>query len=164
MLYVTKVKGSTSTKDSTAKNGQVIAVTMKDVVDACCNAKHTNIDVNMKAATTVENIKESSHRAMYANGKDETVLPRVHELLAGTIKSDMRTNAMIVTVVTPLAATEVNDQHVNGAESELQNAMDRAAIDIVKGMISLIFFVEQLQMPVEFLISNRLFKISFVIL
>jgi hypothetical protein len=41
------------------------------------------------------------------------------------------------------AATEVNGQHVNGAESELQNAMDRAAIDIVKGMISLIFFVEQ---------------------
>ena len=59
------------------------------------------------------------------------------------------------------AATGVKRQHVNGAESELQNAMDRAAIDIVKGMISFIFFVEQLQMPVEFLISNRLF-IAFV--
>ena len=56
------------------------------------------------------------------------------------------------------AATEVNGQHVNGAESELQNTMDRAAIDIiVKGMISFIFFVEQFQIPVEFLISNRLF-------
>jgi hypothetical protein len=41
----------------------------------------------------------------------------------------------------------------------LQNAMDRAAIDIVKGMISFIFFVEQFQMPVEFLISNRFFKL-----
>ena len=59
------------------------------------------------------------------------------------------------------AATEVNGQHVNGAELELQYAMDRAAIDIVKGMISLIFYVEQLQIPVEFLISNRLF-IAFV--
>ena len=40
------VKGSTSTKDCTAKNGQVTsnAVTMKDVVGACCNAKRTNID------------------------------------------------------------------------------------------------------------------------
>ena len=38
------VKGSTSTKDCTAKNGQVNAVTMKDVIDACCNAKRTNID------------------------------------------------------------------------------------------------------------------------
>ena len=138
MLYVTKVNGR-------------------------CNAKRENIDVNVKAATTVGNIKESSHRAMYANGKDETVLPRVHELLAGTIKSDMGTNAMIVTVSTPFAATEVNDQHVNGAESELQNTMDRAAIDIVKGactcMISFIFFVELFQISVEFLISNRLFYI-----
>ena len=57
------------------------------------------------------------------------------------------------------AATGVKRQHVNGAESELQYAMDRAAIDIVKGMISLIFFVEQFQMPVEFLISNRFFKL-----
>ena len=112
-------------------------------VNGRCNAKRENIDVNVKAATTVGNIKESSHGAMYANGKDETVLPRVHELLAGMSKSDMGTNAMIVTVSTPFAATEVNGQHVNGAESELQNAMDRAAIDIVKGMISFIFFVEQ---------------------
>ena len=64
-------------------------------------------------------------------------------------------------VYNTFAATEVNVQHVNGAESELQNAMDRAAIDIVKGMISFIYFVEQLQMPVEFLISNRLF-VAFV--
>ena len=155
MLYVTKVNGNTSLKDCTTKNGQINAVTMKDVVDACCNAKHKINDVNMKAATTVENIKE----LMYANGKDETVLPRVHELLAGTSKSDMGTNAMIVTVSSPFAATEVNDQHVNGAESELQYAMDRAAIDIVQvtGMISFIFFVEQFQIPVEFLISHRLF-------
>ena len=72
-------------------------------------------------------------------------------------------DAMIDTVATPLAATEVNGPHVNGAESELQNAMDRAAIDTcivqmkqMEGMISFIFFVEQFQMPVEFLISNRL--------
>jgi hypothetical protein len=65
-------------------------------------------------------------------------------------------DAMIDTVSTPLAATEVNVQHVNGAESELQNAMDRAVIVIVKGMISFTFFVEQFQIPVEFLISNRL--------
>ena len=129
--------------DCTTKNGQVIAVTMKDVVDACCNAKRTNIDVNMKAATTVGNIEESSHGATYANGKDETDLPRVLNRLTGTSKFDMGI-AMIDTVVTPLAATEVNGQHVNGAESELQNNMDRAAIDIVKGMISFIFFVEQL--------------------
>ena len=46
VLYVTKVKGSTSTKDSTPKNGQVTSndVTMKDVIDACCIAKRTNID------------------------------------------------------------------------------------------------------------------------
>ena len=124
-----------------------------------CNAERKNIDVinNMEAATAVGNIKE----LMNANGKDETVLPRVHDLLAGTSKSDMGSNAMIDTVVTPLDATEVNGQHVNGAESELQNVMDRAAIDIVKGMISLIFFVEQFQMPVEFLNSNLLF-IAFV--
>ena len=131
MLYVTKVKGSTSLNDCTTKNGQVIAVTMKDVVDACCNAKRTNTDVNMKAATTVGNIKE----LMYANGKDETDLSRVPDRLASTRKSDMGINAMVDTV---FAAT---------------------AIDILqmKGMISFIFFVEQFQMPVEFLISNRLF-------
>ena len=59
MLYVTKVKGSTSTKNSAAKNGQRNAVTMKDVVGACCNAKREDIDVNMKAATTVGNIKQT---------------------------------------------------------------------------------------------------------
>ena len=83
------------------------------------------------------------------------------ELQMPTCVDGVAIDAMIDTVVTPLAATEVNGQHVNGAESELQNAMDRAAIVIVKGMISLIFFVEQLQMPVEFLISNRLF-VAFV--
>jgi DUF4097 and DUF4098 domain-containing protein YvlB len=157
VLYVTKVNGSTSLNDCSTKNGQINAATMKD--KACCNDKRTNIDVNMKAATTVGNIKESSHGATYANGKDENVLPRAHDLLAGTSESDMGINAMIDTVVTPLAATEVNGQHVNGAESELQNAMDRAAIDIVKGMISFIYFVEQLRMPVEFLISYHLFKL-----
>jgi hypothetical protein len=137
VLYVTKVNGSTSTKDCTAKNEQINAVPMKDVIDACCNAKRTNIDVNMDAATTVGHIKESSHGATYANGKDETDLPRVQDHFVGTIKSDMGINAMIDTV---FAAT---------------------AIDIMKGMISFIFFVEQLQIPVEFLISNRLF-IAFV--
>jgi hypothetical protein len=130
-MYVTKVNGSTSLNDCTTKNGQVNAVTMKDVIGACCNAKRTNIDVNVKAATTVGNIKE----LMYANGKDETVLPCVPDHFVGTSKSDMGINAMIDTVVTPLAATEVNGPHVNGAESELQNDMDRAAIDIVKGTI-----------------------------
>ena len=135
MLYVTKVKSSTSTKDSAAKNGQVNAVTMKDVIDACSNAKCENIDVNMNAATTVGNIKE----LMYANGKDETVLPRVPDHFVGTNESDMGINTMIDTV---FAAT---------------------GIDIVQvtGMISFIFFVEQFQMQVELQISNRLF-IAFV--
>ena len=44
VLYVTKVKSSTSTKDSAAKNEQINPVPMKDVIDACCNAKRTNID------------------------------------------------------------------------------------------------------------------------
>ena len=129
VLYVTKVNGSTSLKDCTTKNGQINAATMKD--EACCNDKRKNIDVNMKAATTVGNIKE----LMYANGKDETDLSRVPDRLASTRKSDMEINAMVDTV---FAAT---------------------AIDILqmKGMISFIFFVEQFQMPVEFLISNRLF-------
>ena len=83
------------------------------------------------------------------------------ELQMPTCVDGVAIDAMIDTVSTPLAATEVNGQHVNGAESELQNAMDRAAIDIVQGMISFIFFVEQLQMPIEFLIFNRLF-IAFV--
>ena len=119
---------------------------MKDVVDACCNAKRTNIDVNMNAATTVGNIKE----LMYANGKDETVLPRVPDHFVGTSESDMGINAMIVTVVTTLAATEVNGQHVNGAESELQNAMDRAAIDIVKGMIPLYSLLNNFRCQLSF--------------
>ena len=135
MLYIvfcftcTKVKGSsTSLKDFIAKNGQVNAVTMKDVVDACCNAEHETIDVNMEAATTVGNIKE----IMYANGKDETDLPRVPDRLVGTSKSDMGINAMDDTV---FAAT---------------------AIDVVqlKGMLSFIFFVEQFQVPMEFLIIS----------
>ena len=122
VLYVTKVNGSTSLNDCTTKNGQVIAVTMKD--EACYNAKRKNIDVNMNAATTVGNIKE----LMYANaGKDETVLSCVLAPLAGTSKSDMGINTMVDTVFTPTAAI---------------------AIDIVeiKGMISFIFFVEQFQM------------------
>ena len=91
VLYVTKVKGSTSTKDCATINGQVNAVTMKDVVDACCNAKRESIVVNMEAAATVGNIKELTH----ANGKDETDLPRVLiNRLAGTRKSDMKINAM----------------------------------------------------------------------
>ena len=44
MLYVTKVNGSTSLKDCTAKNEQINPVPMKDVIDACCNAKRENID------------------------------------------------------------------------------------------------------------------------
>ena len=72
--YVTKVNGSTLLKDCTTKNGQINAATMKD--EASCNAKRKNIDVNMKAATTVENIKEPSHCATYANGKDKTVCDR----------------------------------------------------------------------------------------
>ena len=119
MLYVTrtKVNDSASLNDCTTKNGQVNAVTMKDVVDACCNADRESIVVNMKAATTVGNIKE----LMHASGKDETDLPRVHvpDRLVGTSKSDMGINAMDDTV---FAAT---------------------AIDVVqmKGMLSFIFFV-----------------------
>ena len=136
VLYVTKVNGSTSLNDCSTKNGQINAATMKD--EACCNAKHKNIDVIMKAATTVGHIKESSHGATYANGKDETDLPRVLILLAGTRKFGMGINAMIDTVFVPIAAT---------------------GIDIVemKSMISFIFFVELFQMPVEILVSNRLF-------
>ena len=113
--------------DCTTKNGQVNAVTMKDVVDACCNAERESIDVNMEATTTVGNIKE----LMHANGKDETDLPRLPDRFTGTSKSDMGINAMDDTV---FAAT---------------------AIDVVqlKGMLSFIFFVEQFQMSVEFSIS-----------
>jgi len=63
VLYVTKVNGSTSF--CTAKHGQVNAVTMKDVVDACCNAKREDIDVNMKAATTVGNIKQTKGKMSF---------------------------------------------------------------------------------------------------
>ena len=130
-MYVTrtKVNDSASLNDCTTfestKNGQVNAVTMKNVVDACCNAEHESIDVNMEAATTVGNIKE----LMHANDKDETDLPRLPDRLVGTSKSDMGINAMDDTA---FAAT---------------------AIDVVqmKGMISFIFFVEQFQMPMEFL-------------
>jgi hypothetical protein len=83
------------------------------------------------------------------------------ELQMPTCIDGVAIDAMIYTVSTPLAATEVNDLHINGAESKLQNAMDRAAIVVVKGMILFIFFDEQFQMPVEFLNSNRLF-IAFV--
>jgi len=55
------------------------------------------------------------------------------ELQMPTCIDGVAIDAMIDTVSTPLAATEVND--INGAESELQNAMDYAATDIVKGMI-----------------------------
>ena len=138
VLYVTrtKVNDSASLNDCITKNGQVNAVTMKDVVDACCNAEHESIDVNMEAATTVGNIKE----LMHANGKDETDLPRVPDRLVGTSKSDMGINAMIDTV---FAAT---------------------AIDVVqmKGMLSFIFFVEQFQMSVEFSISLIVCLIAFV--
>ena len=131
MLYVTrtKVNDSASLNDCTTKNGQVNAVTTKDVVDACCNAKRReSIVVNMEAAATVGNIKELTH----ANGKDETdLLIRVPDRVVSTSKSDIGINAMDDTV---FAAT---------------------AIDVVqmKGMISFIFFVEEIQMPVEFSIS-----------
>ena len=73
-------------KDCTAKNGHVNASTMKDVVDACCNAKREeNIDGNMKAAATVGN-----------------VLSRVPVLLTGTSKSDMGINATIDTAATDI--------------------------------------------------------------
>jgi hypothetical protein len=111
VLYVTKVNGSTSLNDCTTKNGQINAVTMKDVVDACCNAKHKNIDVNMKAATTVGNIKE----LMYTNaGKDETVLSCVPAPLAGTSKSDMGINTMVDTVFTPTAAIAIDIVEIKG--------------------------------------------------
>ena len=103
VLYVTrtKVNDSASLNDCTTKNGQVNAVTMKDVVDACCNAKRESIVVNMKAATTVGNIKE----LMHASGKDETDLPRVPaDRLVGTSESDMGINAMVDTVTTPIVA------------------------------------------------------------
>ena len=112
MLYVTKVNGSTSLKDCTTKNGQVNAVTVKDV-DARYNAKRENIEVNMKAATTVGNIKEkeSCHGATYANGKDETVLSPVPDRFACTSESDMGVNAKIDTV---FAAAGIDIVQVKG--------------------------------------------------
>ena len=139
MLYVTrtKVNDSASLNDCTTENGQVNAVTMKDVVDACCNAKRESIDVNMEAATTVGNIKE----LMHANGKDDTELPRLPDRFTGTSKSDMGINAMDDTV---FAATAIG-------------------VVQLKGMLSFIFFVEQFQVPkMEFLISNRLFNIALI--
>ena len=135
MLYclVSKVNGSTSTKNSTSKNGQINPVPMKDVVQACCNAKRENIDVNMKAATTVENIKEPSHGATYANGKDEFFLSRGPDRFACTSESDMGINAMIDTVFAAIGFDLVQ----------------------VKGMISFIFFVElyfRCQLRFQFLI------------
>ena len=131
MLYVTrtKVNDSASLNDCATINGQGNAVTMKDVVDACCNAERESIVVNMEAETTVGNIKE----LMHASGKDETDLSRAPaDHLVGTSKSDMGINAMDETV---FAAT---------------------AIDVVqlKGMLSFIFFVEQFQVPMEFLIIS----------
>jgi len=121
VLYFTKViKGSTSMKDCTAKNGHVNASTMKDVVGACCNAKRENIDVNMKTTTTVGSIKEPT----YPGAKDETVLFHVPVLFAGTSKSDKVIGTMVDTKATAIAATGVTDQHVNGAEVELQITID----------------------------------------
>ena len=103
--------------DCTTKNGQVNAVTMKNVVDACCNADRESIVVNMEAATTVGYNKELTH----ANGKDETdLLIRVPDRLVSTGKSDMGINAMDDTA---FAAT---------------------AIDVVqmKGMLSFIFLLK----------------------
>jgi len=124
----TKVNDSASLNDCATINGQGNAVTMKDVVDACCNAERESIVVNMEAETTVGNIKE----LMHASGKDETDLSRAPDHLVGTSKSDMGINAMDETV---FAAT---------------------AIDVVqlKGMLSFIFFVEQFQVPMEFLIIS----------
>ena len=65
VLYVTKVNGSTTLKDCTTKNGQINAATMKDVVDACCNAERKNIDVNMKAATRVGQSKQTKGKMSF---------------------------------------------------------------------------------------------------
>ena len=139
-MYVTrtKVNDSASLNDCTTKNGQVNAVTMKDVVDACCNAKRESIVVNMEAATKVGNIKELTHAS---NGKDETdLLIHVPDRLVSTSKSDMGINAMDGT------------------------AFATTAIDVVqmKGMLLFIFFVEQFQVPMEFLIFQIVCLIAFV--
>ena len=120
VLYVTKVNGSTSLKDCTAKNGQNNAVAMKDVVGACCNAKRENIDVNMKTTTTVGSIKEPT----YPGAKDETVLFHVPVLFAGTSKSDKVIGTMVDTKATAIAATGVTDHHLHVEEVELQIPID----------------------------------------
>ena len=101
MLYIvfcftcTKVKGSsTSLKNFIAKNEQV----KNDILDA---------------ATTVGIIKKSSAKT-YANGKDETDLPRVPDRLVGTSKSDMGINATIDTVSAPIAATAIDIVQMKG--------------------------------------------------
>ena len=122
MLYVTrtKVNDSASLNDCTTKNGQVNAVTMKDVVDACCNAKREDIiDVNtctrMKAATTVKTIIELHvQHVTYANGKGETDLSRVPVHLAGTSRSDVGINTMVDTVTTPIAAIAIDIVQMKG--------------------------------------------------
>ena len=98
MLYIVfcftciKVKGSsTSLKNVIAKNEQV---------------KNDNMD----AATTVGNIKKSSAKT-YANGKDETELPRVPDRLVGKSKFDMGINAMIDTA---FAATAIDVVQMKG--------------------------------------------------
>ena len=88
----TKVKGSsTSLKNFIAKNEQV---------------KNDNMD----AATAVGNIKKSSAKT-YANGKDETDLPRVPDRLVGTSESNMGINATIDTV---FAATAIDVVQMKG--------------------------------------------------
>ena len=120
MLYVTrtKVNDSASLNDCTTENGQVNAFTMKDVVDACCNAKREDIiDVNtrMKSATTVKIIKELHvQHVTYANGKDETDLPRVPVYLAGTSRFDVGINTMVDTVTTPIAAIAIDIVQMKG--------------------------------------------------
>ena len=110
VVYVTraKVNDSASLNDCTTKNGQVNAFTMKDVVDACCNAERESIVVNMEAAATVGYNKELTH----ANGKDETdLLIRVPDRLVGTGKSDMGINAVDDTA---FAATAIDVVQMKG--------------------------------------------------
>ena len=139
----TIVNDSASLNDCTTKNGQVNAVTIKDVVDACCNAKRESIVVNMEAAATVGNIKE----LMHASDKDETELPHVPDRLVGTSRSDMGINAMDDTA---FAATAIDVVQMKGMLSFIY--------------ISFMFFVEQFQVPFEFLISLIVCLIAFVIL
>ena len=115
-------------KDRTAKNEKVNAdvarTAMKDVVDACCNAKREDIiDVNtrMKAATTVtctrKTIKELHvhvQHVTYANGKDETDLSGVPVHLAGTSRSGVGINTMVDTVTTPNAAIAIDIVQMKG--------------------------------------------------